>query len=175
MSLKLQVELADLEKEAAELQTKRNELYSTEIQKIIDQVKTDADNYLKGLGLTSRSTNEKLTYSASGKDWVSINYSGLHAIGYALQLFDIYYNEKEYKIRILIDIDVDIPSQGTISGTEAENLQKKIAFHNEKLLPALRESASKQLPGTYVLVWVKDGPNNETYSDMRSLLEKITA
>lgn len=175
MSLKLKVELANLEQEAAELRVKRDQLHSTEIKKIIDQVKADADNYLKSLGLTSSLKNEKLTYSASGKDWVSIDYSALHAIGAGLQLIDIAYNEKKYRVNLLIDNDVDIPSQGTMFGTEAENLQKKIAFHNEKLLPALRVSASKQLPGTYVLVWVKDGSNNETHSDMRSLLEKITA
>jgi len=175
MSLKLNVELVDLEKEAAELRAKRDQLYSTEIQKIIDQVKADADNYLKGLGLTSSLKNEKLIYSASGKDWVSIDYSALNTNGLGWQFIDISYEDKKYKVQLLIDSDVNIPSQPILFGTEAENLQKKIAFHNEKLLPALRESASKQIPGTYVLVWVKNGPNNETYPDMRSLLEKITA
>lgn len=174
MSLMLKIELDKLQQEEASLYDERSQLHSSVVIKIIDELKSDAEAYFKELGLTPKKNMDKVVFSASGKDWVSIDYSGLNAAGAGIQKMDISYDGKEFFAQLLIDKNEKIPNQGMISGTESEILQKKISFYKEKSLPVLRESATKQLPGTYSLILVRGGHDNKTYRNMRALLDSIT-
>lgn len=174
MSLKLKIELEQLKQEESRLLGVRANLHSSEIKKAVEEIKADAEKYLTGMNLTVSKKEDKMVFSYNGKEFITLDFTGFEVSNYGVRRFDISYDGKPFIVQLQMDQNEKVPTNNMTMGTEIEVLQKNIDFYKHKLLPALTDSSSKQLPGTYALVLAKQGNDNKIFSDINSLLDVIT-
>lgn len=175
MSLQLKMKLSDLKAEELALVNERNTIQQPQKNEIINKIISESKQFLTQNGLEVTHHGKIMVGSYKGEEFIKLDFTnfGNVVIGSDGAL-EVKYGKNQISAALLITKPDHFRHAGSFSAiSEHEMLEKQVNYYESDLLPYLRESSKKTLPGTYELVVRKAKSPPETYSSIQDFLKAI--